>query len=135
DDILELIAAGRRIEAIKLYRERYGAGLKVAKDAVDAMAAGQQPPGGFASAPPALAADADLRRAIDAELRAGRQINAVRFYRERYGVSLQEAMDAVEAMATGRRAPGRAVTPAGSWELDAVVREQIEAELRAGRRI
>lgn len=33
----ELKAAGRPIQAIKLYRERTGLGLKEAKDAVDAL--------------------------------------------------------------------------------------------------
>jgi hypothetical protein len=32
-----LIAAGQKIEAIKLYRERTGVGLKEAKDAVEAL--------------------------------------------------------------------------------------------------
>ena len=35
DGVAELLAAGRKIEAIKLYRERTGMGLKEAKDAVD----------------------------------------------------------------------------------------------------
>lgn len=41
DTIRALVRAGRMIDAIKLYRERTGAGLKDAKDAVDAIAAGQ----------------------------------------------------------------------------------------------
>jgi ribosomal protein L7/L12 len=37
--ILELLAAGRKIAAIKLYREQTSCGLKEAKDAVEALAA------------------------------------------------------------------------------------------------
>jgi ribosomal protein L7/L12 len=37
--ILELLAAGRKIAAIKLYRERKCCGLKDAKDAVESLAA------------------------------------------------------------------------------------------------
>ena len=37
DGIAELLAEGRKIEAIKLYRERTGVGLKEAKDAVDRL--------------------------------------------------------------------------------------------------
>ena len=37
--VLTLMAEGRKIEAIKRYRERTGAGLKAAKDAVEALAA------------------------------------------------------------------------------------------------
>lgn len=34
----ELIRAGQKIEAIKLYREQHGVDLKAAKDAIDARA-------------------------------------------------------------------------------------------------
>lgn len=37
NDILELALNGRKIEAIKRYREVHGVGLKEAKDAVEAM--------------------------------------------------------------------------------------------------
>jgi len=37
--ILELLAAGRKIAAIKLYRQQTNSGLKAAKDAVEALAA------------------------------------------------------------------------------------------------
>lgn len=36
-DILVLLQRGQKIEAIKIYRERYNVGLKEAKDAVEAM--------------------------------------------------------------------------------------------------
>ena len=39
DEVAGLVRAGRKIEAIKLYRETTGAGLKEAKDAVDRLAA------------------------------------------------------------------------------------------------
>jgi ribosomal protein L7/L12 len=38
NQILELLAAGRKIAAIKLYREQTSCGLKEAKDAVEALA-------------------------------------------------------------------------------------------------
>lgn len=37
DDLRELVRAGRKIEAIKLYRERTKCGLKEAKDHVDGL--------------------------------------------------------------------------------------------------
>ena len=37
DPIMVALARGNKIDAIKLYRERTGAGLKEAKDAVDAL--------------------------------------------------------------------------------------------------
>ncbi|WNM28996.1 ribosomal protein L7/L12 [Streptomyces sp. Li-HN-5-11] len=39
DEVAGLARAGRKIEAIKAYREATGAGLKEAKDAVDRLAA------------------------------------------------------------------------------------------------
>jgi len=38
-----LMAAGRKIEAIKLYREQHHVGLREAKEAVEAIAAGRTP--------------------------------------------------------------------------------------------
>jgi hypothetical protein len=37
--VLELVRGGKKIQAIKVYRERHGVGLKDAKDAVEALAA------------------------------------------------------------------------------------------------
>ena len=48
-ELISTVKAGRRIEAIKLYRERTGAGLKEARDAVDKLAGREgvsPPPGG-----------------------------------------------------------------------------------------
>lgn len=42
-DIRAEIVAGRKIQAIKLYRERTGAGLKEAKDYVEALEASMRP--------------------------------------------------------------------------------------------
>lgn len=38
-DVERLVLSGRRIDAIKLYREIHGVGLKEAKEAVDKLAA------------------------------------------------------------------------------------------------
>ena len=57
DDVRQLVLQGRKIDAIKLYRERTGVGLKEAKDDVEAMAAGRAVPArtsaGTSSAPAA----------------------------------------------------------------------------------
>ncbi|WP_160311665.1 hypothetical protein [Streptacidiphilus melanogenes] len=47
EQVLELVRQGRKIQAIKAYRERTGAGLRQAKDAIDAMALGQYPQTGL----------------------------------------------------------------------------------------
>jgi hypothetical protein len=41
DEVQALLKQGRKIEAIKLYRERTGAGLKEAKEAVESIGAGR----------------------------------------------------------------------------------------------
>jgi large subunit ribosomal protein L7/L12 len=40
EDIKTELRAGRKVEAIKVYRQRQGVGLKHAKDAVEAIDAG-----------------------------------------------------------------------------------------------
>ncbi|WP_208752424.1 hypothetical protein [Corallococcus carmarthensis] len=90
-----LITSGRHIDAIKLYRELYGTGLKEAKDAVDAMRDGRAPIGPPATGNvPAPDADAAIAQAVE----EGNLIQAIKLYRERHGVGLKEAKDAVEAL-------------------------------------
>jgi ribosomal L7/L12-like protein len=42
-EVAQLLAAGKKIEAIKIVRQRTGAGLREAKDYVDAIEAGRTP--------------------------------------------------------------------------------------------
>lgn len=92
DQLHALLAEGRKIEAIKLYRERTGAGLREAKEAVDAIERGQLPP---KVAGPVLREVADAE--IEQEIRSGNMINAIKLYREKTGAGLQDAKNAVEA--------------------------------------
>jgi ribosomal protein L7/L12 len=98
--VAELLREGRKIEAIKLYREQTGVGLKEAKDAVEAMERGET-----VEAPPLPAAprritsemaidDAELRR----HLSGGRLIEAIKRYRELTGLGLKESKDAIESL-------------------------------------
>lgn len=95
-DIVGLLAAGQEIEAIKRYRERYRVGLKEAKDAVDAMERGS-PTGAAPRRRGSMAPGAAFPPAVDDALRAGQKIEAVKLYRQEYGVGLKEAKDAVDA--------------------------------------
>jgi ribosomal protein L7/L12 len=94
-EVAELVSQGHKIEAIKLYRERTGTGLKEAKDAVEAVERGEPLalPGSHVS--PGMGTDADL---IDL-LRRGQKIEAIKLYRERTGTGLREAKEAVERLA------------------------------------
>lgn len=55
-EIVRLIQGGNKIEAVKLYRETFGGGLKEAKDAVDRLEAGQSvQQSSFTVRPPSIA--------------------------------------------------------------------------------
>jgi ribosomal protein L7/L12 len=89
----ELLRAGKKIEAIKRYRELTGASLKEAKDAVEMVESGRS-----ATLPPKSALLRQVNDSeIEAQIRSGHLIDAIKLYREKNGVGLKEAKDAVEA--------------------------------------
>ena len=92
-----LLAEGQKIEAIKVYRERTGAGLAEAKDAVEALEAGQRLP--------SQAIDRGFESELVALLEQGQKIEAIRLYRDKTGAGLKEAKDAVEALAAKHGLP------------------------------
>ena len=100
--LIQEIDAGRTIEAIKWVRARTGLGLKEAKEVVDALAAGdvgvtlERHPGQIAGLD-----DADFAASLVVEIAAGRKLEAIRLYRERTGLGLKQAKDAVEALERG----------------------------------
>jgi large subunit ribosomal protein L7/L12 len=96
--VRSLTEAGRKIEAIKLFRERTGAGLKEAEDAVEAIERGQAPPA-------SPVGDRAFEDEVATLLERGQKIEAIRRYRERTGVGLKEAKDAVEAIRRGQAVP------------------------------
>ncbi|RYZ43212.1 MAG: hypothetical protein EOO71_04600 [Myxococcaceae bacterium] len=91
--IEELIASGQTINAIKLYREQHGVGLKEAKDAVEALMEGRRPVVGR-EPPEAVDGDADIERFLLED----NLIEAIKLYKHRHGVSLKEAKEACDAM-------------------------------------
>lgn len=149
--IRELLDQGKKIQAIKIYRELTGAGLKEAKDAVEyAQAHPEEAITGkkkaaydaqdagirdliqegrideaievyrkFAGVDEYTAMDAiagledEIRQGEDKTLpqdnlihdllRQGKKIEAIKLYRERTGLGLKEAKDAVEAMQRVRK--------------------------------
>jgi arabinogalactan endo-1,4-beta-galactosidase/ribosomal protein L7/L12 len=109
-EIQALLAEGRKIEAIKRYREATGAGLAKAKDMVEALGRA----GSLAAREPL---DSALENEIVSLLEGGKKIGAIKLYRERTGVGLKEAKDAVEAIAAQRGI----VVPSGSGCLGAVL--------------
>ncbi|NLX96112.1 MAG: hypothetical protein GXY83_08045 [Rhodopirellula sp.] len=109
-DLRLLLANGKKIEAIKLYRERTGAGLAEAKEAVEAFEQGE-------SLPKTEAPSSDVDREVVSLLEQGKKIQAIKVYRERTGVGLKEAKDAVDAIAAERHI----LAPSGSGCLGIVL--------------
>lgn len=102
-ELRSLLANGRKIEAIKRYRERTGVGLAEAKQFVETFERGETSP----AEPPA---ESDLQQEIVSLLERGRKIEAIKLHRERMGTGLKEAKDAVEAIAAERHI----IAPSGS---------------------
>lgn len=96
--IMELIGRGRKIDAIKLYRQWTNAGLKEAKDAVEAMERGEAVQ--IPVSVPAFSASAEgsLDEQIRALLAKRQKLEAVKAYPLAANSSLKEAKDYVEAV-------------------------------------
>jgi ribosomal protein L7/L12 len=91
------------IHAIKLYRDATGASLAEAKAAVEEMAYGES------IKPPSGTRDFDnpiLNGRLKSLLSKGRKVDAVKIYREEYGVGLKEAKDAVDRLEASMRREG-----------------------------
>ena len=100
DQILLLMKQNQKIAAVKLYREQTGCGLKEAKDAVEALAAGQPIARRSGESVETNGVDPNsLEGQVLALMRDQKKIWAIKVYRERTGVGLKQAKDAVEAFA------------------------------------
>jgi ribosomal protein L7/L12 len=110
-DIAQLAASGQKLQAIRLYRERYRVGLQEAKEAVEALAEGRPAPVSPA-APLDEPAEADFRDFIDSLLRGGQHIEAIKRYRALYStVGLKEAKEAIDRRAAELGLPAKS----GCW--------------------
>jgi ribosomal protein L7/L12 len=97
--VRSLLLRRQKIQAIKLFREHTGVGLKEAKDAVERLEIGQPRwlPGWAPSAITAEVPKADLEL-VRALKRQGKLIEAIKTYRVLTGVGLKEAKDAVDLL-------------------------------------
>ena len=94
-EVQSLLAAGETIEAIKVYRLLTGQGLYEAKQAIERIKATGIWEAPAASAEPAAAAD----DAIAALVKEDKLIEAIKLYREKHGVDLVTAKNAVDKLA------------------------------------
>lgn len=99
-ELLELLQSGHFIPALKHYRDRHGVGLAEAKAAIDAWRAQAGHHEQAAQAVETVVTDPQIVAAI----RKGKIIEAIKLYRAKTGVSLQDAKEAID---TWRRQLGR----------------------------
>jgi len=107
-EIISLLARDRKINAIKVYRETYGGGLKEAKDAVEAidaqMKSGMNPTFGSVGSPmistmPNSSIDANIdQMQIRMLLDKNQKIQAIKIYREQNNCDLVTAKNVVESI-------------------------------------
>lgn len=100
--VIRLCRDGRKIEAIKLWREATGKGLAEAKNAVEALERGEHVAGpvitsGVEAFAPGARSHVPMAE-IEELIRAERKIEAIKRYREATGLGLAEAKDAVDAI-------------------------------------
>ncbi|WP_141215161.1 hypothetical protein [Rhodococcus sp. 06-1460-1B] len=100
-EIHRLLAADKKIQAIKVFRDRTGAGLLDAKNAIETMQRGAPFP------PPSTILDAassgpvrwdDLLPRLTALKSEGKAIAAIKLLRDRTGLSLRDAKNAVDQL-------------------------------------
>ncbi|HKY53763.1 MAG TPA: hypothetical protein VJM08_05615 [Anaerolineales bacterium] len=91
--IHELLHKKQLIQAVQLYHQATGVSLAEAKEAVEEMALVEvsKPPSGVRSYD-----DPVMESKIRSLLAKGKKIEAVKIYREEYGIGLKEAKDAVD---------------------------------------
>ena len=116
-EIQRCLQEGNKIEAIKAYRQATGQGLKESKEAVEAFEQSGDLP-----LPVVLDGEARLRQlsaafhqagelaAITELVQAGKKEAAVEAYRQAYGVSVEEAQQAIHKLSRGVTADSPVIT-------------------------
>jgi ribosomal protein L7/L12/sugar lactone lactonase YvrE len=106
--IKELTAQGKKIEAIKVFRETFNVGLAEAREAVEKLERGESVAitslhmaGSLAAGSLAASETDDAWEQVQSLLARNQKIEAIKLVRERYGIGLKEAKDAVEAVEAG----------------------------------
>lgn len=99
EEIRSLLESGNKIAAIKRYREVTRVGLAEALAAVESFGRGTPLPA------PIQPAESDVTDQIVDLLTRGKKIAAVKLYREKLGVGLKDAKDAVERIGAQNDVP------------------------------
>ncbi|MBL8923075.1 MAG: hypothetical protein JNJ54_29770 [Myxococcaceae bacterium] len=104
DELQSLLKQGHFIPALKRYRDKHGVGLEEAKAALDAWRAKSGRNEQVAQVVKKAAQEVASDPQIVAAIRKGKVIEAIKLYRAKTGVSLQDAKEAID---TWRRHLGR----------------------------
>jgi len=94
NQIRSKLAAGRKLVAVKMYKDWTGSSLVDAKNSVERLQAGNQM--GVAEFGNELESD-QLDKILDA-IEQGRKLNAVKLYKESAGASLMDAKEFIERL-------------------------------------
>lgn len=107
--IMDLLAKNNKIEAVKVFRQATGLGLREALDAVNGVEAAMKNGGGtvvagseVSSYSPNPVSSGNTLDEVAQLMKTGQKIQAIKVLREHSGTGLKEAKDAVEALALGR---------------------------------
>jgi len=95
--VAESLARGDKILAIKRYREEHGVGLREGLAAIQRLA--------IEPRVEAMSATGASPAVVDA-LARGKQILAIKRYRQEHGVGLREAKEAIDRLAQAPQTPG-----------------------------
>jgi len=115
-EVARLVRDGQKIEAIKLYRELTGAGLKEAKTAIEQLAEGRvlqvaqtivERTADTDEGPRSVESGQrfsveDFLRGLQPLLQTDQKIEAIQQVRGKYNIGLKEAKDAVELLSVGQ---------------------------------
>lgn len=127
--IYDLLNQKRTIEAIKIYREKFGVDLRTAKEVVDRMVREKD---AVFKVETSSENDAQLA-GIKSEIINGRKIDAIKLYLETYKVGLKEAKDAVDALEN--EINSHPVNSKTANEFSSFILDGIKNELRKGNKI
>ena len=98
-EVKKLLAQGKKIEAIKLAREKTGFLLEAAKDMVDTIEKGGSPArDGLTDVSSMLRMAKELSPVVGPLIAQGRKVEAIKLIRERTGMGLKEAKDIVDRL-------------------------------------
>lgn len=96
--VKDLLAQGRKIDAIKLMRETNGLSLEAAKDSVEAIEKHGRPTLGELGMMSTVRRAQELGNEVHHLVAKGEKIEAIRLVRDRTGLGLKEARDIVDRL-------------------------------------